>query len=158
MKATQTAQSYKGLSLNDSFAFMEGRQVISDRFVLQIELTFERNRITNAVFFYSKNGICESVNADNVFFSGMFCGTSGLEITMTLGQALSCSHQGQCDDDVAYLLKNPLIQSQFQKMDKSDIVKALKEVGAWNEEELQDEEENQKRALWIAACDINEAD
>ena len=38
------------------------------------------------------------------------------------------------------------------------IRKELKEYGAWNESELQDDERNWERILWITACNIKESD
>lgn len=87
---------------------------------------------------------------------GCFCGTRGLEIAMTLKQALDCSHQGACDEDVAYLVRQPAIAAQLDKIGAGKIRAALKEYGAWDDEELNDGEQNRHRALWSAACDIRE--
>ena len=87
---------------------------------------------------------------------GTFDGLRGHEIEMTLEEAQSCSHQGQCLHDVKELLKKDHIKSQFAKFKAEDIKQSLKESGAWEDEDLQDEETNQERALWFAACDITE--
>lgn len=81
---------------------------------------------------------------------------NNFEIGMTLDQAESCSHPGQCDADVKRLLRDPEIKKQLRSIPADKIRKELKEYGAWNEEELKDEEENQMRILWIAAGNIVE--
>jgi hypothetical protein len=89
-------------------------------------------------------------------YYGCFDGTRGQEIAMTLEQAQSASHQGQCDDDVAALLREPEIAAQFDAMDPDIIRAGLAEYGAWDTLELSDDEQNRARALWSAACDIAE--
>jgi hypothetical protein len=37
-----------------------------------------------------------------------------------------------------------------------DIRNALRECGAWDDEELADDEQNRHRYLWVAACDLGE--
>ncbi len=98
------------------------------------------------------------MNTENteVKYSGCFDGLRGLEISMTLEQAQSCSHQGDCDNDVASLMLDPAIVAQFEAMDEETIRDGLRESGAWSEEELQDYVTNCHRALWLAACDIRE--
>jgi hypothetical protein len=87
---------------------------------------------------------------------GCFCGLRGLEIAMTREEAESASHQGQCDGDVAALLRQPHIAAQFDKLSSDGIRDALAEYGAWDEEELADDAANRNRALWFAASDIVE--
>lgn len=98
----------------------------------------------------------ESELGDPSELAGCFDGTRGLEITMTLEQAQSASHQGQCEDDVAALVSEPDIPEQLDALDPEDIRAGLKEIGAWDEEELSDDQQNRRRAVWLAACDINE--
>jgi len=78
------------------------------------------------------------------------------EIKMTLRQAKSVSHQGECLPDVLELLKNKEYIRQFKKIDSESIAAELKEYGAWNEEELKLHEENLKLITWIAGCNIIE--
>jgi hypothetical protein len=87
---------------------------------------------------------------------GYFCGTWGLGIEMTLDQALSGSHQGACDDDIAELLKVPAISAQLDAIGADSIRAALKKYGAWDAEELADDDANRARALWSACCDVRE--
>lgn len=87
---------------------------------------------------------------------GCFDGLRGLGIAMTLEEALSCSHQGACDADVTALVKQPRFAAQFETLTADHIREGLKEAGAWDDEELADDEQNRHRALWFAACDIKE--
>jgi hypothetical protein len=87
---------------------------------------------------------------------GCFCGTRGLEIELTLDQALSGSHQGACDEDVADLLRVPEISAQLDAIGPDAIRAALREYGAWSADELADDYQNRARALWSACCDARE--
>jgi folate-binding Fe-S cluster repair protein YgfZ len=77
-------------------------------------------------------------------------------IGMTKAQALSASHSGRCDEDVAALTRNPRIASQLRHISAKDIRAELKEYGAWSNIDLEDDEENKHRIVWIAACNIRE--
>jgi len=75
------------------------------------------------------------------------------------GQAISdCSHQGQCDSDVAYWTPRIKAQSEadaFENAPTQDSIRAeLKECGAWDDDELADDEANWERLVWIACCNI----
>lgn len=63
-----------------------------------------------------------------------------------------CAHQGPCDEGVnAWVGK-----IDFSEIDPDKIRAELRETGGWDSEKLQDEEENKKRILWIAAWNIRE--
>ena len=79
-----------------------------------------------------------------------------IELQITLKQAQSCSHQGQCDDDVAALRKVPAIKRQLDKLDPKLVADCLREYGAWDDKELADHDQNLTRLLWCACCDIAE--
>lgn len=79
-----------------------------------------------------------------------------IEIQMTRKQAAACSHPGQCDDDVAELLKVPSIRRQLAKISDGDLQAELREYGTWDTDELQDRAANEARIVWIAANDITE--
>lgn len=86
-----------------------------------------------------------------------FSTSSGrIELQMTLAQAQSASHQGQCDDDVATLSKHPKIARQLAKIDPALLAAELQEYGAWDDTELSDHAQNLQRILWLAAGDIVE--
>jgi len=80
----------------------------------------------------------------------------GLDIEMTLDQAESVSHAGRCDDDVAALLQDPEITAQLTGKEAA-IRRELAETGAWDSDELADNEENQARIVWLAGNDIIES-
>jgi len=79
-----------------------------------------------------------------------------IELQITKKQAVSCSHAGQCDNDVEALKLNPSIARQLKKLDPVIVSAALKEYGAWNDLELSDHNENLTRLLWVACCDVSE--
>ena len=75
-------------------------------------------------------------------------------IEMGKRQALNCSHQGACDEDVARTLRNPKIRRQLAKISDEDLSATLREYGAWDDEELANRADNEARIVWIAAGDI----
>lgn len=75
-------------------------------------------------------------------------------LKITKEQALTGSHPGPCDEDIAELLKTPAIKRQLDKIPADKIRDELKEYGAWDEEELSNDEDNRARILWIACGDI----
>lgn len=77
-------------------------------------------------------------------------------IGMTREQALKASHAGRCDEDVETLVRNPRIASQLRHISPKDIRAELREYGAWSGAQLDDDEENKRRIVWIAACNIRE--
>jgi hypothetical protein len=83
-----------------------------------------------------------------------FTSSSGrIELKITLEQARSASHQGQCDEDVRELSKVPAIACQLAKIDPETLRNELREYGAWDDGELADHEQNLQRLLWLACCD-----
>jgi len=86
-----------------------------------------------------------------------FSTSSGrIEIEMTMAQAESAAHPGQCDADVLALSNNRKIRRQLEALDPELVREELREYGAWDEEELADHAQNLQRLLWIAAGDIVE--
>lgn len=79
-----------------------------------------------------------------------------IEIQMSLEEAKSASHQGQCDADVADLARVPHIAAQLAEIDPAVLRGVLKEYGAWDETELADHDQNLQRLLWSLAGDIVE--
>jgi hypothetical protein len=80
----------------------------------------------------------------------------GFSIGMTYQQAKSASHQGQCDDDVKALIETPAIRKQLENIKQIDIADELRGYGAWNENELLNNQDNWERIIWIAAGNIVE--
>ncbi len=62
----------------------------------------------------------------------------------------NCHHRGACDNDVAEALP------YFAIDNKAGLRRYLKEFGAWNDAELQNDNANLSRLLWIMAGDIQE--
>lgn len=83
-------------------------------------------------------------------------GSGRIELSMTLAQAKSAAHQGQCDADVRELSKVPAIARQLSKIEPATLRDELKEYGAWDAEELADHDQNLQRLLWLAGGDISE--
>ena len=79
-----------------------------------------------------------------------------IELQMTLKQAQSCSHPGDCEADVRALRQVPAIRRQLDKLDKATVRECLREYGAWDDKELADHDMNLTRLLWIACNDIVE--
>lgn len=75
---------------------------------------------------------------------------------------LDCSHSGPCDDDVMHWA--PKIRKQveadaFRRSPDPESIRAeLKEYGAWEPCELESEDDNWLRLVWIAACNIAEGE
>lgn len=78
------------------------------------------------------------------------------EIAMSREEALSASHQGRCDDDVAALLREPHIAAQLDAIGSEPIRTELRRYGTWDAAQLADDEENRARIVWLAAGDIRE--
>jgi len=85
-----------------------------------------------------------------------FHGNYGITLQMTMDQARSASHQGQCDADVEALSRVPVIARQLRKLDADTLRRELREYGAWDADELADHEQNLQRILWLAAGEIVE--
>lgn len=64
-----------------------------------------------------------------------------------------CSHAGACDDDVSHW------SSRIPRPDSLTpalLASELREYGAWDTDELADDEANWQRIIWIACCDLKE--
>lgn len=83
-------------------------------------------------------------------------GCGRIEIGMTMDDAKSAAHQGQCDEDVLALSKVPEIERRLEAIDPSVLARELQEYGAWDENELADHRQNLQRILWLACNDITE--
>jgi len=86
----------------------------------------------------------------------MYAPFNRFEIQMTRRQAESASHQGRCDDDVAFLLRDRKISRQLDKIGPDAIRQELSEYGAWDDGELANDDDNRARIVWIAAGNIVE--
>jgi hypothetical protein len=75
------------------------------------------------------------------------------EIPMTREQAYSVSEPGMDATDAVNALIPQLDLSGLQPNEVRD---ELRGYGAWDEEELADDEENLRRIVWIAGCNLRE--
>lgn len=80
-----------------------------------------------------------------------------IELRIREEDARSCSHSGQCDDDVAALRKASYIAEQLANVDPTKLKDELREYGAWDEGQLVDHEDNLNRILWFACGDLVDA-
>jgi hypothetical protein len=85
-------------------------------------------------------------------------GNGLIQLQMTMEQAESASHSGDCEEDTRELSKVPAIAEQLARIDPSVLSSELKECGAWDSEELADHHQNLQRIVWVAACDLREGD
>jgi predicted metal-dependent peptidase len=85
----------------------------------------------------------------------MYAMFARFEIEMTLEQAYSVSEPGMDATDAVNALISQLDLSGLQPDEVRD---ELREYGAWDEEELADDEENLRRIVWIAGCNLREED
>lgn len=83
-----------------------------------------------------------------------FAAFNHLELEIDISDANACSHSGDCGDDVMELLGRDYIRNQFAKIDPDAIRKELREYGAWDDEQLSNEADNEMRILWVACGDI----
>ncbi len=75
------------------------------------------------------------------------------EIDMPLEAVYDCSHQGECDDDVEHWSSKI---ARPERCTVEPLRAELKEYGAWDEDELADDDTNWQRIIWIAAGNIKE--
>lgn len=79
-----------------------------------------------------------------------------IELNITRVQAEAGAHPGPCDADIDRLSQEPFIRRQLSKLSRETVASALREYGAWSDEELRDHPANLQRLLRVACCDINE--
>ena len=77
---------------------------------------------------------------------------------MTTKQARSTYHAGPCDADIEKLWQVKSIRVKLRAITDSELMRALKPYGAWDDTELKDRKENELRFLWLAAADIVETE
>jgi hypothetical protein len=79
---------------------------------------------------------------------------SSIEIRLTKECINDCSHSGSCDADVEFWVNK--LRPYLDEISTDVIRKCLKPYGAWDEEELLDNELNLHRFLWCAATSAKE--
>lgn len=76
-----------------------------------------------------------------------------LEFELPEDAVMECYHQGACDDDVEFW------QARLNlNLDRTSMIKELKEYGAWSLEELNayENHELEQKLIWIAAGNIQD--
>ena len=68
----------------------------------------------------------------------------------------SCAQSGRNDEAVEEALRAPYVIAQFEALDPDAIRSEIREYGAWDDQELADDAQNQARLLWCAAWSIRE--
>lgn len=63
---------------------------------------------------------------------------------------LGAAHQGQCDEDVEEASKH------FEVDDPAGVRDYLQQFGAWDDAQLEDDEMNLRRVIWLMSGDIQE--
>lgn len=86
----------------------------------------------------------------------MYAQFERFEIKMTLNQAHSANHGGDCLPDVLELLKLPMIKRQVSRINDEKLIAELSEQGGWSDNELANRQDNEERIVWLAACNISE--
>jgi hypothetical protein len=87
----------------------------------------------------------------------MFASFNRFELNLPLAIVVACSQPGQdASADVEYALRDANLLHQLDQLDMQDIREELAEYGAWDEEQLEDDEENLRRLVWLAACQLRD--
>lgn len=83
-------------------------------------------------------------------------GIYGTEIEMPDDMIGDLTVAGDCEGAARYWVDRPEIAAQLDAIGHEALVRALRECGAWTEEELADEEWTRLRAIWVAAGSVIE--
>lgn len=80
-----------------------------------------------------------------------------IELNIPLRVAEMGYHSGQCDADVAWIMKNEKrVAAQLRRVNPEVLKDELRKYGCWDDEELEDHQVNLARLLWLACGDIME--
>ena len=69
-----------------------------------------------------------------------------------------CSSQGSVDEAVAYWAEDARVAPILAAIPAATLRAHCEDTGAWEGAELDDEDANRRRVLWLACCDFNEWD
>ena len=116
-----------------------------------IQITGMFRDLKDAESFVAKNGGYlkrSDGKMDRLLVSGSDYTLCKDDVTDELWEALeSCHHQGQCDDDCEAFIQ----AFEIQFTGKETAADYLRPFGAWDEDELLDEDENLLRFVWCLA-------
>jgi hypothetical protein len=79
-------------------------------------------------------------------------GSGRIELQIPRVAIGDCSHQGQCDEDVAYWSN----EIDFSRISTDIMALELKEYGAWDDLQTAERQTLIERLTWIACCDLSE--
>ncbi len=78
-------------------------------------------------------------------------------LELTHDQAMATSAPGQdASNAVEWVLTDPRVVAQLDDIGYESLKDELTEYGAWDEDELTDDDANRRRIVWLAGCDIRE--
>ena len=88
----------------------------------------------------------------------MYAQFNRFELNLPIEVVLSCSQPGKdaSEDVKAALRRYPSLLADIRDLDPFLVREELSEYGAWDEEELADDEENAERLVWLAACELKD--
>jgi hypothetical protein len=88
----------------------------------------------------------------------MYANFNRFELNLPIAVVLSCSQPGKdaSEDVEAALRRYPSLLADIRDLDPFLVREELSEYGAWDEEELADDEENAERLVWLAACELKD--
>lgn len=69
---------------------------------------------------------------------------------------VECSAPGPADAAVDYWLSRPEVREVIMRAPADDLRDYLRDYGAWDDEDLEDDETNRQRLLWLACGDFAE--
>lgn len=78
--------------------------------------------------------------------------TESLNITKAV--ANECSRSGNNEYSVNYYMNLPKYKKQLLKLDKEQVRQELNDLGAWEDDELKNHEDNLQRLFWLACGNI----
>jgi len=98
----------------------------------------------------------QNINPDAIYWATF----NRFEIRLPGQCVLDCIHSGPCDSDVsrwAPKIREQVKADAFQRGPNPEAIRLeLKEYAAWEPEELQDDDANFQRLVWIAAGNIKD--
>jgi hypothetical protein len=80
----------------------------------------------------------------------------GFEIEMKTDDIISATKPGPVDETIAAMLEEEFYSAQLDAIPADKIRSELSEYGAWDDDELKDDDQNRARILWIAAGNIKD--
>ena len=80
--------------------------------------------------------------------------TESLNITKAV--ANECSQSGNNEYSVNYYMNLPKYRKQLLKLDKEQVKNELNDLGAWEDDELANHEDNLQRLFWVSCGNISD--